>query len=162
MIKAIMAVDDKNGVSKDGSMPWPKNVGDLKWFKENTTNNVVIMGKKTWIDPIMPAPLKNRVNILITNQNPDLFIGADDYISGDLILKINKISNYYSSKEKWIIGGPNIIDQTIGIIDEFYLTRIYGDHKCDTQLNIKKILVNMKLEKKIENDDSSHFEIWKK
>ena len=34
MFKAIMAVDDKGGISKDGSMPWPKNSSDLKWFKK--------------------------------------------------------------------------------------------------------------------------------
>ena len=59
MIKAIMAVDDKGGVSKNGSMPWPKNTADLKWFKNHTINNVVIMGKLTWIDPFMLTPLKN-------------------------------------------------------------------------------------------------------
>ena len=36
MFKAIMAVDDKGGISRDGSMPWPKNSSDLKWFKKNT------------------------------------------------------------------------------------------------------------------------------
>ena len=29
-----MAVDDKGGISRDGSMPWPKNSSDLKWFKK--------------------------------------------------------------------------------------------------------------------------------
>ena len=46
-----MAVDDIGGVSKSGSMPWPRNSSDLKWFKKNTINGVVIMGKLTWIDP---------------------------------------------------------------------------------------------------------------
>ena len=41
MIKAIMAVDDDGGVSKNGSMPWPKNLNDLKWFKNNTLNNIL-------------------------------------------------------------------------------------------------------------------------
>ena len=48
MLKAIMAVDDNGGVSRSGSMPWPKNSNDLKWFKKNTINNLVIMGKLTW------------------------------------------------------------------------------------------------------------------
>ena len=43
MIKAIMAVDEKGGISKGQSMPWPKNSIDLKWFKENTINNIVVM-----------------------------------------------------------------------------------------------------------------------
>ena len=62
MIKAILAVDDKGGVSKNGSMPWPRNLKDLEWFKKNTLNHIVIMGKKTWIDPKMPTPLKERLN----------------------------------------------------------------------------------------------------
>jgi hypothetical protein len=28
--------------SKGGSMPWPRNSIDLKGFKENTINNVVV------------------------------------------------------------------------------------------------------------------------
>ena len=46
MIKAIMAVDDKGGISKGSSMPWPKNLNDLKWFKKNTENHIVVMGSK--------------------------------------------------------------------------------------------------------------------
>ena len=40
MIKAIMAVDEKGGISKGQSMPWPKNSIDLKWFKENDIDYV--------------------------------------------------------------------------------------------------------------------------
>ena len=74
MLKAIMAVDDNGGVSRSGSMPWPKNSNDLKWFKKNTINNLVIMGKLTWLDPKMPTPLKNRINILITNKSSSLYL----------------------------------------------------------------------------------------
>ena len=40
MIKAIMAIDDLGGISKDGTMPWPKNSSDLQWFKKNTINTI--------------------------------------------------------------------------------------------------------------------------
>ena len=56
MIKAIMAVDEKGGISKGQSMPWPKNSIDLKWFKENTLNNVVVMGSKTCLLYTSPSP----------------------------------------------------------------------------------------------------------
>ena len=39
----------------------------------------------------------------------------------------------------WVIGGPNIIEQTLGVIDEFYLSRIPGAYACDTFLPLKKI-----------------------
>ena len=45
MIRAIMAADDLGGISKNGSMPWPKNSSDLQWFKKNTMNTIVVMGR---------------------------------------------------------------------------------------------------------------------
>ena len=157
-----MAIDDECGVSRNGTMPWPKNSNDLKWFKKNTINSIVIMGRLTWIDPMMPKPLKNRVNILITNKSPLLYPGADKYISGDIISKVTEINKEYKSLTKWIIGGPNIVNQLFNLVEEFYLTRIYGNYNCDTKLDIKNIETKMTLYKIIKNDDTCHFEIWKK
>ena len=100
MLKAIMAVDEDGGVSKSGSMPWGKNSADLKWFKQNTLNHVVIMGRLTWIDPYIPPPLSSRINVIITNQSHDLFPKADICIKGDLSEGIKKIVNQYSKLEK--------------------------------------------------------------
>ena len=162
MLKAIMAVDEDSGVSKLGSMPWPKNSGDLKWFKKNTINQVVIMGRLTWIDPMLPTPLPNRINVLVTSRSPSLFPGAHNYISSNLIANIKNIINEHEKLEKWIIGGPTIVDQLFDLIDTFYLTRIYGKFGCDTKLNLQKIQQNMKLQEKIVSDDTCHFEIWKR
>ena len=162
MLNAIMAVDDDGGVSKSGSMPWPTNSSDLKWFKNNTLNQVVIMGRLTWIDPMMPTPLPNRINVLVTGKSPSLFPGAHNYISGNLNDNIIKIINDYKTLDKWVIGGPNIVDQLFDLIDIFYLTRIYGKFSCDKSLDINKIQQNMKLEKRIDYDKTCHFEIWKR
>ena len=162
MIKAIMAVDDNGGVSKKGSMPWPKNSNDLKWFRKYTLNNVVIMGRLTWVDPFMPNPLKNRINVLITNQNKDKYPGADEYISGDLISKIKLINTKYEKQDLFIIGGPKIIDQLFALVEEFYLTRIYGKFDCDKKIDLRKIEDEMTLEKKIIDNNTCHFEIWKR
>ena len=157
-----MAIDDNGGVSKSGSMPWPHNSSDLKWFKKNTLNQVVIMGRLTWIDSKIPSPLIDRVNVLITNKSPSLFPGANNYLSGNLIQNIISIINEYKNLEKWVIGGPNIIDQLFDLIDTFYLTRIYGQFDCDKKLDLNRIENNMKLDEKIENNNTCHFEVWKK
>ena len=162
MLKAIMAVDDSGGISKSGSMPWPKNKNDLEWFRQNTIKHVVIMGSKTWLDPKMPTPLSNRVNVIITSQNKNLFPGADEYIQDSLIFNIKNLDKKYKMYEKWIIGGAKIIEQLFEIIDIFYLTRIYGNFNCDKRIDIEKIEKIMNLEKKILCDDTCHFEIWKK
>ena len=162
MIKAIMAADDMGGVSLGESMPWPKNSNDLQWFKKNTLNQIVVMGRNTWVDPFMPTPLISRINVLITNKEPKLFPGADYYLKGDLKLEIENLKLKYSDKDIFVIGGADIINQSLTIVKEFYLTRIYGNYKCDKFINLEHIKKNMKLIKKIECDETCHFEIWKK
>ena len=162
MIKAIMAVDEKGGISKGQSMPWPKNSIDLKWFKENTINNIVVMGRKTWEDPFMPTPLKSRTNVLVSNKAPSLFPGADLYISGDIKKQIHNIQRNNLDKDLFIIGGSELINILIDSIEEFYLTRIYGNYDCEKYIDINLIEKKMINVKKIDGDNSCHFEIWKK
>ena len=162
MIKAIMAVDEKGGISRGQSMPWPKNSIDLKWFKENTLNNIVVMGRKTWEDPFMPTPLKSRINVLITNKNKDLIEGADFYFNGNVNDEIQNIQSEYTDKDIFIIGGSEIINLTFSLIEQFYLTRIYGNYNCEKFINISLIENNMKMIKKINGDSSCHFEIWER
>jgi dihydrofolate reductase len=160
MIKAILACDDLGGVSKGGTIPWPKNSKDLRWFKKNTTGGVIVMGSTTWEDPMMPGPLPNRKNVLATTRKKD-YPGAHDYIDGVLSEEVWRIANKNKEKTTWVIGGPNIIDQLLGVIDEFYLSRIPGDYSCDTFLPIEKI---EKMFKKYwsEKHDTVEFQIWKK
>ena len=157
-----MAVDEKGGISKGKSMPWPKNSIDLKWFKENTTNNIVVMGRKTWEDPFMPTPLKSRINVLITNKDKNIIQGADFYLSGNVNNQIQEIQSKYKNKDIFIIGGSEIINLTFILIEQFYLTRIYGNYKCEKFINVSLIENNMKIIKKIEGDSTCHFEIWEK
>ena len=162
MIKAIMAVDDNGGISKGSSMPWPKNSNDLKWFKKLTLNQVVVMGSKTWEDPVMPTPLKNRLNILITKKNSSYYPGANKYLKDDIINEILKLEEIYIDRDIFIIGGQEIINQTFELLKEFYLTRIYGNFECDKFIDLNKIENNMNLKDKIDCDDTCHFEIWRK
>jgi len=160
MIKAILACDNEGGVSRNGTIPWPKNSKDLRWFKKNTTDNVVVMGSKTWVDPLMPWPLPNRINVLATSKK-NRFPGADRYIKGDLGLELKNLSKEYPQKTIWVIGGPNIIEQTLNVVEEFYLSRIPGTYECDGFLSLKKIK-NLFNKSWSEKHDSVEFEIWKK
>ena len=157
-----MAIDETGGISKGKSMPWPKNSKDLKWFKDNTLNNVIIFGRKTWEDPFMPTPLISRINVLVTNKDKSFFPGANHYISGNINEEILNLEKIYKNKDVFIIGGSEMINQTIDIIEEFYLTRIYGNYACEKFLNVSLIEKNMKMIKKIDGDNTCHFEIWKR
>ena len=138
MIKAILACDDTGGVSKNGTLPWSHNTTDLQWFKNNTAGHVVVMGSTTWEDPHMPRPLPKRTNVLVTSRPYD-YNGADGYIKGDLCAELKELEATCPGLIIWVIGGPNIIEQSLGVIDEFYLSRIPGEYDCDTHLPIRKI-----------------------
>ena len=160
MIKAILACDDAGGVSKDGTLPWPNNSTDLKWFKDNTAGHVVVMGSTTWEDPHMPRPLPKRTNVLVTTRKED-YPGADGYISGDLNVELKELEATCPGLITWVIGGPNIIEQTLGVIDEFYISRIPGEYSCDTFLPLKKIESLFELTTVI-HETGVTFEIWEK
>ena len=160
MIKAILACDDKGGVSRDGTLPWPHNSTDLKWFKDNTAGHIVIMGSTTWKDPHMPRPLPKRTNVLATSRPAD-YPGADHYISGDLNKSVKLIAEEFPSLITWVIGGPKIIEQTLDVIDEFYLSRISGDFNCDTHLPLDIIEEKFFLTHEEKHSEVT-FQIWKK
>ena len=52
-------------------------------------------------------------------------------------------------KDIFIIGGSEIINLTFEIIEQFYLTRIYGNYNCEKFINISLIENNMKMIKKL-------------
>jgi len=159
-IKAILACDERGGVGKDGTLPWPNNSKDLKWFKDNTTGHVIVMGSSTWNDPHMPCPMPNRINVVVTNQDESNF-DCDGILKGDLNLATLRLQDMYTDKDIWLIGGPKIIEQTLGIIEEFYISRIPGNYSCDTFLPLTKI--NTLFERTWQEvHPEVTFEIWKK
>jgi len=160
LIKAILACDDTGGVSKDGTLPWPNNSTDLKWFKNNTAGHIVVMGSTTWEDPHMPRPLPGRVNVLVTSREKD-YPGAHRYINGDIPAHLRSLEIESPGLITWVIGGPNIIEQCLGVIDEFYISRIPGEYDCDTFLPLRKIESLFELTTVI-HETGVTFEIWEK
>jgi|TARA_B100001094_G_scaffold1913_1_gene1699 dihydrofolate reductase len=161
LIKAILACDDYGGVSKNGTLPWPNNSTDLQWFKNNTAGHVVVMGSTTWDDPHMPRPLPKRTNVLVTSREAD-YPGANHYINGDLTTQLKELEARVPGIIVWVIGGPNIIEQSLGVIEEFYISRIPGAYACDTFLPLRKI--ESLFERRYVDDTNKDvtFEIWNK
>ena len=104
--------------------------------------------------------LPKRTNVLATTR-PAEYPGADKYISGDLNLSVQRLAEEHPSLITWVIGGPNIIEQTLGVIDEFYISRIPGEYACDTFLPLKKIESLFELTTVI-HETGVTFEIWEK
>lgn len=77
----------------------------MTFFKEKTSGNIVVMGRKTW-DSLPKKPLSNRFNIVITSSstiNPDqtAFLKLEEFIKWLPKLKEGK-------QDIYIIGGASI------------------------------------------------------
>jgi len=131
MIRAILACDDDWGIGKDNDLPWPHNPADLKWFKQNTTGSVVAMGKATW-NSLPTKPLPNRNNIVVTSSADDYNGGGYHYVKFETAK--TELVNMNRLQDVWVIGGAQLVNGLLSIIDEIWLSRIPGTYNCDTFL----------------------------
>ena len=65
MIIGIVAIAQNFAIGKGGKLPWHYS-SDLKFFKETTIGNAIVMGRKTF-DSIGKA-LPNRLNIVLKKE----------------------------------------------------------------------------------------------
>jgi len=160
IIKAILACDEQGGIAANGGLPWPSNAKDMSWYKENTKGHVIVMGSSTWTASDFLRPMPMRTNVLVTTR-PDDYPGAHEYISGDIAHQVCLIADSYPGLITWVIGGAEVISQTLDVIDEFYLSRIPGSYDCDTFLDVAAIEDQFELTFQEVHPEVT-FEIWKK
>ena len=159
MINAIFAVDSQGGLGKNGSLPWPKNSEDLRWFKQNTLGHIVVMGGNTWRDPLMPKPLPGRTNVVITSQPIDTE-GVIVY-NDNITQSIEQLQQSNPDKNVFIIGGATLLTSTWNIIDRVVLTQFSENYDCDVSLNIDDYLGNFIMIEQTQTD-SGRYSIWHK
>jgi len=63
----IVSVDENWGIGNNGQL-LTKISADLKRFRKMTTNNIIIMGRKTLESFPEGKPLPNRINIVMTHS----------------------------------------------------------------------------------------------
>ena len=159
MINAIFAVDSLGGLGKNGSLPWPKNSEDLRWFKQNTLGHIVVMGGNTWRDPFMPKPLPGRTNVVITSQPIDT-AGVIVY-NNDITQSIEKLQQENLDKDVFIIGGASLLSSTWDIVDRVVLTQFSESYDCDVRLDLDTHLSNFTMVEQTQKDSGS-YQIWNK
>lgn len=121
MVSLIVAHADQNVIGFKGSMPWHLP-DDLKHVKRLTEGNTIVMGRKTY-DSI-GRPLPNRRNVVMTRDKNFTAEGVDIIHSVDEIKSLDG--------KVFIFGGSNIYKETMHLVDEMYVTRIYETFGGDT------------------------------
>lgn len=121
----IAAVDVNYGLGKNNDLLF-KIPEDMKRFKDLTTHNAVIMGRKTW-ESIGSKPLPNRKNIVVARNK----INHDDSVSvyKDFESAVIDSKFNYPNKDIYIIGGGQIYEQSLKFADKILLTVLNKEYE---------------------------------
>ncbi len=106
---------------------------DLKRFRELTTGNIIIIGRKTLESFPQGKPLKDRVNIVITSDREYNVPGAVVVHSiEEAVTKAEEIA-VKNSMSIFVAGGGQIYEQMEKYCTEALVTYMYHEfEKCDT------------------------------
>jgi dihydrofolate reductase len=117
MIIGIVAVAQNYAIGKDGKLPWHYS-DDLKFFKETTTGNAIVMGSNTWRS--IGKPLPNRLNVVLTRSDIETPPEVMKLGSVDEVIELSKLL----TKDVFIIGGAKVFESFADVIDKWIVTLI--------------------------------------
>ncbi len=138
----VIAVDEMNGIGKNGRLAW--NIPeDTKFFQNITTTvkkekkqNAVIMGRKTWESiPEKYRPLPKRLNCVLSSDysNNTEEIDENSYGFSDFEKCLTFINKRKDIEQIFIIWGSYLYNLVLDnpYLDLIYITRVYWDFNCD-------------------------------
>lgn len=115
MIGLIVARSKNNVIGRNGEIPW-KIKGEQKFFKELTTGNIVVMGRKSYEE--IGHPLPNRQNIIVSKTMKYEVENLITVSSLAEALALADNSNIY------IAGGYGVYKEAIPFVDVMYITEV--------------------------------------
>jgi dihydrofolate reductase len=118
MIIGIVAVDRNLAIGKGGKLPWHYSA-DMRFFKETTTGNAVVMGRRTWLT--LRKPLKNRMNIVLSRQ--------PNTASIDSVVVLADVRSVLTvarslTRDLYVIGGAKVYEAFLPNIERWVVTEV--------------------------------------
>ncbi|MEI5988541.1 dihydrofolate reductase [Enterococcus termitis] len=127
MLAAIWAQDEQGTIGKDNRLPWHLP-NDLKFFKQMTEDNTIVMGRKTF-EGMGSRPLPNRQTIVMTRDEAYCAEGVN------VVHSIAEVLDYAKafSGITFIAGGSAIYKDFLPYCDVLYRTVIHHSFDGDTK-----------------------------
>ena len=151
MIRAIVALDNKNGLADEHGIPWDLPT-DRAYFRQKTDGHTVLMGEGTYRE--FKKPWQNRRNVVATH-GAHLRPGFEMTNDARAFLK-------QANEDIWAIGGAGLFETTIDMIDELYVTQLDGDFHCTKFFPEYKEAFELaqQSEPKTENGITYTYQVW--
>lgn len=118
MISIIVAIARNGAIGYKGDLIYHLPA-DLRRFRELTTGNTVLMGRKTF-ESLPKGALPNRRNIVLTRQQGVSFPGTEVYMSLS-----DALAHCAPDEKIYVIGGAQIYSQALEIADELEITLVH-------------------------------------
>ena len=126
----IASADLEWGIGMDGKLLFPIK-RDMARFKELTTGNVIIMGRKTLDSLPDGKPLPDRINIVLTHDND---FAREGIIVCNSIDELSDTVNEYPDKRLFVIGGGEIYRLLLPYCSTAHITRVNAIKPADTHM----------------------------
>ena len=119
--KALAAMSLNRVIGAGNKIPWhlPE---DFKWFKEMTTGQVIVMGRKTYES--IGRPLPNRETVVLSRSG---FAAAGVRVVGSLA----EIDPAREGREVFIVGGAQVYEQALPLCSDLFLTVVQREVQGD-------------------------------
>ncbi|MBW9153963.1 dihydrofolate reductase [Clostridium estertheticum] len=125
MLTFIVAIGDNFAIGKNNDLLWHFSK-DLKRFKQITSGNTIIMGRKTFES--LPGILPSRHHIVITKDK-------DFVINDDRVTILNSKEELFAfmkdDEEYFVIGGGSIYKLLLPYCNKIHLTKVHKEYNAD-------------------------------
>lgn len=129
-VEAVLAINKKRVLGDRGALPW-RAPRDMRHFRELTTGNIVVMGRKTYeaIGRVLPG----RENMVVTRR-PDRLAHVPELVAVPSVEAA--IARYPADEARtcYVIGGAQIFEAALPYIERVHLTVIDDAHEGDVVL----------------------------
>lgn len=114
----IVAIAENFAIGKDGKLPW-HYPADLKFFKQTTSGNAVVMGINTWKS--IGRALPNRLNIVLSR--------AENIESQPNVLLLRNCEEVlalakYLNCDLFVVGGAKTYENFADLIEKWIVTEV--------------------------------------
>ena len=118
-MKAILHADKQWGIGKKNGLMF-SIPADMKFFRETTTGNIVVMGSNTLKSFPGGNPLKNRTNIVLYPDGEDRDDCKIVRSLDELFAEIKK----YDTQKVFVIGGAMMYKTLLPYCEEVLVTKV--------------------------------------
>lgn len=126
-MNSIVVVDENWAIGSEGRL-LVHLPGDLKYYKEKTTGNHIIVGRKTLESFPGAKPLPDRTNIVLTR---DESYSKDGCVICHSVEAVAEAVADFDEESVFVAGGAEIYREFFDMCDTFFVTKIYDVFKAD-------------------------------